>query len=236
MIPILKIPHDAEGIFKKRKNRFLGIVDIEKPFLEKDVPVHIHDSGRLPDLLYPGNKVALEIKNTKSRKTKWDIIKAKDKNFWILTNSSYHNKIAASLIEKEIFKDIKKPPCIKQEPKIGKDRLDLLVKIGETEYWIEVKGCTLEKNNIALFPDAPTQRGRKHLRVLMELKDRGIRNAIIFLVFRPTSNCFMPNKEVDPIFSSLLYNSLKKGISIYPVLLFLKDEYIYYKKILKLCK
>ncbi len=232
---ILQIPKDAEGIFVKRENRFLGIVDIVSPYKEKNVFVHIHDSGRLKDLLYPGNKVFLTKKDDPHRKTKWDIVSTVYKGEEVLTNSGYHNKIAKILFKKSLIDNIKNLKTIKPEPRIGKDRLDFLIQTKKEEIWVEVKGCTLEKNGIALFPDAPTKRGQKHLKNLTNLKKTGKRGILLFLVLRPNSRCFSINKDLDPEFYALFLESIKFGVETYPILLFLKNEHLYFKGVLDIC-
>ncbi len=233
--PILELIEDGEGIFIERKNRFLGIVDIETPERKKGVPVHIHDSGRLPDLLYPGNKVKLERKDYSSRKTKWDIIQAADRDHWILTNSGYHSKIVEILLKRGYIPYITDIKTIKPEPKVKNDRLDFLVQTKHKKFWIEVKGCTLKRGNIALFPDAPTKRGQKHLKNLLTLKEEGENAILIFLVLRPDTKCFSPNKEIDPIFYELFTKLMKSNVNIHPILLTVDKGSLYYKKELPIC-
>ena len=89
-IPVLEVSYDASGVFKERPNRFLGVVDIDQPRKAAGVHVHIHDPGRLKELLYKGNKVLLRHARTSNRKTDWDLIAAKYSDGWVLVNSSYH--------------------------------------------------------------------------------------------------------------------------------------------------
>ncbi len=234
-LPILRLPEDGEGTLIERKNRFLGIVDIDIPQKEKKVFVHIHDSGRLPDLLYPGNRVKLERKDYPSRKTKWDIVQAADRGHWILTHSGYHSKIAKTLLERGFITYIKDIEIIKPEPKVKNGRLDFLVQTKSKEIWIEVKGCTLKKGNIALFPDAPTKRGQKHIKNLISLKKEGKNVALIFLVLRPDVRCFSPNREIDPIFYKLFTELMKNHINIHPILLRIQRGFLYYQKEIPIC-
>ena len=178
MKKILRIPYDKEAKFKKRLNKFLGIT-------EDGELIHIHDPGRI-EFLRPGSKVLLKREFNEGRKTKYDLIAVKS-NELIFTNSKYHSQIAETIL-KEKFERIEK------EVKVGESRIDFLVD----GVPLEVKGCTLVKNKIALFPDAPTKRGVKHLREI--IKHNGY---LMFLIFR-RSKCFAPN-ELDKEF----YNTFK---------------------------
>ena len=139
----------------------------------------------------------------------------------------FHSKIAEHLIPK-IFKAEK----IEREKKYNESRLDFFIN---NEMWIEVKGCTLEENNISLFPDAPTARGRRHLAALINAMENGYKAAILFLIFVPSS-CFMPSERIDKKFSHLFYEGISKGMEVYPALMEYDGKWIYYKKLLPLCK
>ncbi len=229
--PLIRFPYRRKGIFLKRINRFLAVVDpITLP--QKEIYVHIHDSGRLSDLLFPGNEVLIEKITGKERKTNWDILAAKEEKTWVLTNSGYHNKITENLIKNGYIPGISGKEKIITEPRIEGGRLDFL--IGK-DTWIEVKGCTLKKGEMALFPDAPTKRGQKHVKTLIELKEKGMRTIMVFLVLRSGVTCFSPNIEVDPDFFYLFLKALRKKVEIYPFLLFMKGDAMYYEKILPLC-
>ncbi len=230
-IAIEKIQHDTQGVLLERKNRFLGLVDIGT----EKVYAHIHDSGRLSDLLYPGNEVLLKKISKKERKTNWDIIFAKDRSFWILVNSGYHNKIAKTVIEKGLIPGIQDIEEIRKEPKIENGRLDFLIKDEKGNIWVEIKGCTLKKGNVALFPDAPTKRGQKHLKTLISLNERGEKVVLIFLVFRPDTKCFSINKDIDPLFANIFLSSIFKKIKIYPLQFILEKNTLYLKNILPFC-
>ena len=169
MKKIIEIKADKKGIFKERLNKFLGIVDIGY-----ETMAHIHDSGRLIKILYSGNEILLKKADGK-RKTKWDILAGKYKNKWVFSNSFYHSMIAKKII-KIIFGEIK----IEKEIKYKNSRIDFLLN---GKMFLEVKGCTLEKNGMALFPDAPTLRGRKHLKALIDAAENGYDAAILFLIF-----------------------------------------------------
>jgi sugar fermentation stimulation protein A len=227
---IFDLPFDAQGIFRERPNRFLGIVDITEPKILKNVEVHIHDPGRLKEILYPGNRVLLKKALNKNRKTAWDMISGKVEKYNVLIHSGYHRNISENILkDKELcpFGELRR---IRPEVKAGESRLDYLVESRSgRKIWIEIKGCSLCIDGVALFPDAPTSRGKKHLETLIQLKRDGAEAAVIFLVFGPDSKYFTPNKKTDPAFAATLKRALKCGIEVHPLLFQYDNGKIYYK-------
>ena len=216
---LMKLKADKKEMFEKRINKFLGIAG------EKQV--HIHDSGRLERLLYKGNEVLLKRAYGK-RKTKWDLLAAMYENKWVLTNSFFHSRIAEKLIEAGIpFKASK----IDKEIKYGESRIDFLL---DKKILMEVKGCTFEENGEAMFPDAPTARGRRHLMELMNALQNGYEAIILFLIFVP-SHCFKPNEIIDKKFAEIFYRGLSEGMKVYSALIEYDGEWIYHKKMIPLC-
>lgn len=219
-LPVMSIKSHAKAIFKSRPNRFLSVVDITSPKKERvtNEEVHVHDPGRLKELLYPGNQVLIRKATNPNRKTKWDTIAASYEKEWILVNSMYHSAIAEWIIKNPKVSHFGKLKSITPEPRIGKSRLDFLLENCEgKDIWVEVKGCTLAIDGIALFPDAPTERGRRHLETLISLKKKGLKAAVLILIFRPDAKCFAPNEETDYEFSKAFHSALKVGVKIYPL-------------------
>ncbi len=222
-----KIIPDLEGIFIERPNRFLAKVKISNK-KEKIILAHVHDSGRITNVLVKGVRVLLKKVNNPKRKTQYDILFALHKNYWVLINTKYHPLLAREILSKHIFSsDLKQ--ILSEQFFYGESRLDFVVKHKHGKItFIEVKGCTLEENGKALFPDAPTKRGQKHLKTLLKLKKENEENDImlLFLVFHPYTKCFAPNFSIDPQFAELFYQALKYGLIVKPVVL----GYDYYKK------
>jgi sugar fermentation stimulation protein A len=228
----------VKATFKSRPNRFLGIADITSPKKDKKkkVKVHVHDPGRLEELLYPGNQVLLRKAANKNRKTKWDVIAAFHEGNWILTHSGYHREIAEWVLNNPKVSPFKKVTSIKPEAKVGKSRLDfLLEKKNGKRIWVEVKGCTLAVDGVALFPDAPTERGRRHLETLVKLKKKGDDAAVIILIFRSDAKCFAPNVETDPNFSDTFIKAIKAGVQVYPLVFKFENRALYYINKIPVC-
>ena len=231
---LLKLKADYEGIFIERINKFLGKVKIS----DKEEFVHIHDPGRLKELLYKGNRVLIKDENKPNRKTKFDLIAAFKNDHWVLVHSNYHRKIAENIIKNKIIGELSRFNKIEAEKKFNTSRIDFLLTDSKNQkkLWLEVKGCTLSENGIALFPDAPTKRGTKHLLELLNISKSDDYAGLLILVFRKDSECFMPNEKTDPEFSKAFYTLIKnKNIFIFPVQLTYDGNYVKFKKILPLC-
>ncbi|SHE96383.1 sugar fermentation stimulation protein A [Marinitoga hydrogenitolerans DSM 16785] len=214
---VFEIANTIKGVFINRSNRYLAKVLIN----DKIEDVHVHDPGRLKELLYKNNSVLIKRVYNPKRKTKYDLIAAKKSKEFVLVNSMYHRYIAENILRKK-YKNLN------PEVKYNNSRIDFLA---ENQIWIEIKGCTLSENNIAKFPDAPTKRGLKHLNELIELKEKGYESHIYFLIFS-TAEYFSPNYETDPKFSKKLIEAYKKGVKIFPLLFSFKEGIIYFERYL----
>lgn len=218
------------GTFINRTNKYVAEIEIEGSVEN----VHVHDPGRLTELLYKDNQVIVNRVDNPKRKTCWDFIAAQKGEKYILVNSMFHNKIAAELIMDNEISPIKNITELRSEVKYNDSRFDFKGKDGNGEnIWIEIKGCTLSENGTAMFPDAPTVRGRKHLNELIEIKEKGERAAVVILVFSDAAK-FRPKHETDPEFAEVFYNAIEAGVEIYPVLLEYENGDIFYVRELEI--
>ena len=225
-IALLKVEWERKGVFLDRPNRFTGIVDLDG----SPEKVHVHDPGRLEELLYRGNEVLLKRADKPGRKTGWDLIASRYEDQWILTNSGYHRRISENIVGR-LFKNAD----IRAEVAAGHSRIDFLIEEGGARRWLEVKGCTLTEDGVALFPDAPTKRGRKHLETLMDMIDKGDSAMMIILVFREDSRCFTPNGRTDPRFAEIFEKAVEKGVEVRPMLLEYDGETVWWLGEIGLC-
>lgn len=233
--PLFKITPDSEATFKSRENRFLGKVEIVENSSIEDV--HIRDPGRLEEILYPGNKVLLEKVENDNRKTKWTLLAGKVRGDWIFVNSGYHRDISENILDDPSLSPFGKLDDYEAEIKLRKSRIDFLLNKNGKDIWLEVKGCTLAKERIALFPDAPTERGRKHVKELVnKIDEKNTSGAILFLIFRPEAECFKPYKEKDPKFTNTFKEAIKNGLDVYPVKLEYDGKTVYYRGKIPLCQ
>ena len=200
------------GIFLSRPNRFIARVLIDG----KEETVHVKNTGRCRELLVPGCTVYLEKSDNPSRKTPFDLI-AVEKNtekgtILINMDSQIPNACCAELLPRS---GLFSPDAeIKREVKFGSSRFDICVTDGDRKSFVEVKGVTLERDGLALFPDAPTERGVKHVRELIEAKKQGFGAYIIFIIQMSEVHTFSPNREMQPEFAEALLEAEKEGVKI----------------------
>ena len=220
--PLLEIPHDRRAIFKSRSNRFLGILSFENASGQTtEERVHIHDPGRLKELLYPGNSVLIRrASSQRERKTSWDLIAARNEEDWILVNSGYHRYLAERILKDQAISPLGKVTNLRAEVPFGHSRIDFAGRTADgSELLIEIKGCTLAIDDLALFPDAPTKRGKRHLDTLIAARNEGLGAALIVLVFRPEASSFAPNSNTDPGFAATFGDAVAAGVEIHPLVL-----------------
>lgn len=209
----MKYKNIVKGIFISRPNRFIAKVNIDG----KEETVHVKNTGRCKEILIPGARVYLQRSDNPERKTAYDLtaVEKKTEKGSILINidSQIPNFCAYEFLpDSGIFSE---NAIIRREVKYGNSRFDIFVSDGERKAFIEVKGVTLEKNGTALFPDAPTQRGVKHIRELISAKKEGFEAYIMFVVQMKGINCFSPNRETHPEFADALIEAEKNGVKIF---------------------
>jgi len=202
-----------EGIFKTRPNRYIAEVMIDG----KIEVVHVHDPGRLKELLYEDNKCLVRYAASEKRKTDWDMIAAEKEGEYVLIHSGYHRYIAEALLSSPEWTPFDAVYPYKAEVKVGQSRLDFCLYKTESErIWLEVKGCSLSVEGVAQFPDAPTVRGRRHLEELISLKASGDRAAVLMIILSD-ANAFEPKKDTDPKFYETFYRAMRHGVEVYPI-------------------
>lgn len=200
------------GKFVDRPNRFT--VTFQRN--NKLENAHLRDPGRLKELLTPDVDLLLRAAlKLGTRKTKYDVIGVLKGDLWVLINSGFHSDIASDLIDSQIIDEFKNYSVQKREYTYGKSRIDFLLSNSDEEKMlVEVKGCTLVEEGRALFPDAPTLRGKRHVEELIQAKNDGLNAAILFLIMYEDAESFSPNYEMDPLFSTALEDAYQKGVNI----------------------
>lgn len=211
----MKYKNVVRGEFISRPNRFIAQVKID----ETEETVHVKNTGRCKELLIPGATVYLEKSDNPLRKTKYDLIavrKARE-NDSILINmdSQIPNSVAFEWLPKSgLFSPAAK---IRREVTFASSRFDFFVEDGDRRAFIEVKGVTLEQDGIALFPDAPTERGVKHIRELMRAKLEGYETYILFVIQMKKISSFRPNARMHPQFAKALTDAKGSGVRVLAV-------------------
>ena len=204
----MKYENITEAVFVSRPNRFIAIVSLNG----KEEICHVKNTGRLGEILIKGCRVYVQKCNNPERKTKYDLIAAEHENQVINIDSQAPNKVIHEWLKKSgYFKNISliKPECCYKN-----SRFDFYVEADGRKIFIEVKGVTLKSGNTALFPDAPTERGVKHLEELCDCVRCGYDAYVIFLAKMKGIRRFSPNSATHPEFAGALKNAVSKGVKI----------------------
>ena len=201
-----------KATFISRPNRF----NAEVLFNKDKIVVHVPNTGRCREILTPGCTVLLREEDNPNRKTKFDLIAAYKGDILINIDSQIPNKVVKEALELENVDKLKKYNKVLTEKTFGSSRFDFKLSNDENqEYFLEVKGVTLEDNGYCKFPDAPTERGKKHIMELIEAKKHGFGSGILFLIQLDNIKSFTPNNETDPEFSNALKLASENGVDIF---------------------
>lgn len=197
-----------KAVFIDRPNRFIARCEIN----EQVETVHVKNTGRCKELLIPGTTVFLEKFNAQTRKTNYDLISVIKGNRIINIDSQAPNKIFLEWAKSGKFlPDIL---LIKSEYRFLNSRFDFYIETPFKKIFIEIKGATLENNGVVMFPDAPTQRGLKHISELIEVKKKGYEAYIIFVIQMENAKYFMPNYITHKAFADKLKKCDDNGVNV----------------------
>lgn len=193
------------GHFIDRPNRFIAHVEIGGVV----ETVHVKNTGRCKELLIPGAEVILSKSDNPKRKTKYDLIAVYKTTLGLVNiDSQAPNHVVQECLEELPF-DLVKP-----EYTYDKSRIDFYMEKGEKHFLLEVKGCTLEINGIGYFPDAPTERGVKHLHELTKAVGEGYYAAVAFAIPMPKVVKVLPNDQTQPEFGEALREAEEAGVEV----------------------
>ena len=195
----------------KRYKRFLADVKLESG---DALTVHCPNTGSMMGCSDPGSEVMISRSPNPKRKYPHTLEMVRANDTWVGINTSLTNRLVRDGIENGIFPELIPFSEIKPEVKVGKSRLDFLLTNNDKRTFIEVKNCTLIRERTAMFPDAVTTRGTKHLHELMELIDQGHRGALIFCIQREDADTFTPAADIDPTYAATLAEAASKGVMI----------------------
>ncbi len=201
----MKYDNITKAVFISRPNRFIAEVEING----HRETVHVKNTGRCRELLIPGSEVWLTASKNPSRKTKYDLIAVR-KNTGVLFNidSQAPNKVMREWLEKQDF------DRIIPEYTYGGSRIDFYMERGDERFLTEVKGCTLEICGIGYFPDAPTERGVKHIRELVNAKKDGYNAALAFVIQMDGVREVRPNVATHAEFGKAMNEAREAGVRI----------------------
>jgi len=200
----------VKGIFKARPNRFISEVEVDG----KLEIAHVPNTGRCRELLVDDAVVWLKPSDNPNRKTRFSLHFVENKGALVSLYSQQANSIVYDAIVDGKIKELSGYSIHQREKTVDNSRIDIYLANENEECYVEVKGVTLIIDGEARFPDAPTERGAKHLKELIKLKKEGIRCCVFFLIQHPIGKFFRPNWENDPNFSQTLNDAYDAGVEI----------------------
>lgn len=209
----MKYQQVTKAVFLERPNRFVAYCQIAG----ETHKVHVKNTGRCKELLVPGAVVYLEASDNPNRKTKYSLIAVEKGNLLINMDSQVPNQVVE---EGLCMGSIKLPGIvepftfIKREKTYGQSRFDFYIETAKEKIFIEVKGVTLEEEGIVRFPDAPTERGVKHVEELVSATKEGYKCYVLFVVQMAKARYFTPHEARHPEFAKALVSAAQSGVGI----------------------
>lgn len=202
-----------KAIFLRRINRFLVECDLEGRLVRAFLP----NPGRLQELLFPGRSLYIvEEDGREGRTTIFTVVGVLRDGYPIMLHTHRTNLVVQRLLEEGLIPGLDDAAIVRPEARVGHSRFDFLLHDGEGEKYLEVKSCTLVGRDVAMFPDAVTARGARHLEELARLSAQGTRTAVIFVVHWPHASVFMPDYHTDLHFARTLL-AVRKSVEIIPL-------------------
>ena len=198
-----------EGTFLSRPNRFIAHVLLDGA----DTVCHVKNTGRCRELLVPGARVILNRGTNPARRTAYDLVSVYKGDRLINMDSQSPNDIAAEYLPR-LFPAL---TVLRREVRWGDSRFDFYGVQEDRPFFLEVKGVTLEREGMVFFPDAPTERGAKHLRELSQLKQTGMDAHVLFVVQMSPVTALRANRETDPAFADALLAARAAGVCVHAV-------------------
>ena len=201
-------PNSIPARFLSRPNRFVAQVELDGV----ETTVHVKNTGRCRELLVPGARVWLVKSDNPSRKTAYDLVAVEKGDRLINMDSQAPNAVFGEWAQAGCF--VPGLTLLKPEYKHRDSRFDFYWEAGDRKGFVEVKGVTLEQNGAVYFPDAPTQRGIKHLHGLIDCLDEGYEAAVCFVIQMEQADFFSPNDETHPAFGEALRQAHAAGVRV----------------------
>ena len=176
------------------------------------VSAFLSQTGRLTETLRPGTPIIMRRTSGKV-KFPFEVLVAREGEAHVVIDSRVPNMVAAEALEAHLIRPLSPYARVLREQRVGDHRIDFVLE-GTSPTYLEVKGCTLKVGSSALYPDAPTERGREHLKTLADLQGRGISTTLLFMAMRPDVTSFRVNSAMDPEFGELLRKDVAAGTQV----------------------
>lgn len=203
-----------QGRFIKRYKRFLADIELKDGSV---VVAHCTNSGSMKSCIEDNADVMLSPAKDPNRKTKftWEMIKINNK--WVGVNAMIPNLLVFEAIKQKQIEGLDSYTNVKREVKFEDSRLDIYAENANEKCFIEVKNVTMKVGNAALFPDAVTTRGLKHLETLIRIKEKGCRAVMVYVIQREDVDCFGIASSIDPNYANGLKTAISAGVEVFPV-------------------
>ena len=212
-MPLLPFPAGARrALFLRREKRFKVLVELDG----RQVWVHTNNSGSMRGLLTPGAAALVSPAANPDRALAWTLEALAVDGGWASVNTLAPNRMLRAAFQAGLLPELAGCDAYRPEVRSGDSRLDACFQGPAGEVWVEAKNVTLAQGPAALFPDAATERGRRHLRELMRLAAGGRRVAGFYLVSMPLARCFAPAADIDPDYATLFAQALAAGVEAWP--------------------
>jgi len=196
--------------FVRRLNRFAALVEMGG----RQERVHVRNSGRLHELLRLGRPVLLDPAVTQGRRTRFTLALVHLPSGYVSADAHLPNPLVAEGLRARAIPGLTGYRILRREPALGGGRADFLLERGGRQCLLEVKSVSLVEKGVALFPDAPTIRGRTHLKHLIAARRQGLAAAVLFVIQRSDAWAFAPNQAADPEFSAALRLAVRAGVRV----------------------
>lgn len=204
----MKYKYIQEAVFLERPNRFIAYCQVG----DHTETVHVKNTGRCRELLVPGARVYLEKSSNPNRKTAYDLVTVETPFGPVNMDAGAPNVIAGELLHAGAI--LPSPVLVRPEVRFGSSRLDFYAENDKERLFVEVKGVTLRQGACAVFPDAPTARGAKHMGELVQAVEQGYRAMALLIVQMGGCSVFRPNWDTDPNFCQALCRAQAAGVEV----------------------
>ena len=201
----------VDGIFLERPNRYLARVEIDG----QETKAHVPDPGRLPGLMIPGRRVRLTYNPGPKRKTDYSLVLVRHGTIWVSVYPVFANKVVEKELDEGNLSCLNGYKKFNREVKCGESRFDFQLEFLDVKAFVEVKSVSLIEGGVGKFPDAPTQRGVKHLKELIALRREGYRAAVLFVSQRSDARSIISNDQIDPLFGEWLHKAHLASVELY---------------------
>lgn len=201
----------VKGILIKRYKRFLADIQLSDGMT---LTAYCPNTGRMLGCAHPGSPVYLSKNPAPSRKYLYTLEMVDVQSSYVGVNTILANCLVEEALRKKKIRKVQKYSEISRETSVDEGRIDFLLSQGEEKCYLEVKNVTMKEKDTAYFPDAVTQRGSKHLRILQRLRSNGHRAVILYLVQREDCQIFMPADHIDPLYGDTLRCAVQNGVEI----------------------